>query len=117
MQAAARREFTHITWSLFFGKLVKQAQALPYTHAKSHPVDFAQLADRCREAGCNPAFDPEIRSANTARQILDLLEHDPARPALIECLVHRAKKAAEAFSGGQVSVEYMVFDFDGKQLF
>ncbi len=51
MQAAAERDFRRITWSVFFGKLVKQAQGLEYTHAKTHPVDFGKLADWCGEAG------------------------------------------------------------------
>ncbi|EGB15873.1 cobalamin biosynthesis protein CbiD [Pseudodesulfovibrio mercurii] len=117
MNAAADHGFTRAAWSLFFGKLVKQAQGLPYTHAGTHPVDFALLADRCLEAGCDPAHAPAVRAANTARQVLDLLADDPGRPALIALLAGHAKRAAETFSGNRVAVEYLVFDFDGARLF
>ncbi|ADU61765.1 MAG: cobalt-precorrin-5B (C(1))-methyltransferase CbiD [Pseudodesulfovibrio sp.] len=116
MDGAAQRGFIRVTWSLFFGKLVKQAQGLAYTHAKSHPVDFARLAELCVKAGCAPGLLPAIREANTARQVLDLLRADPALPALLALLTARAASAARAFSGGRCAVSYAVFDFDGQRL-
>lgn len=116
MRAAAERGFTRVTWSVFFGKLAKQAQGLDYTHAKTHPVDFARLADRCAEAGADGLLLPDIRHANTAVQVLNMLNDPPVRRRLIDLLVNSAKKAAETFSGGQVQVDYVVFDFSGNRL-
>ncbi|WP_272701065.1 cobalt-precorrin-5B (C(1))-methyltransferase CbiD [Desulfovibrio sp. Fe33] len=117
MRSAADHGFGRVAWSVFFGKLVKQAQGLPYTHAGTYPVDFGLLAQRSLETGCDPVHEPIIRTANTARQVLDLLKNDPARPALVARLAALAKKAAEAFSDDRVAVEYLVFDFDGERLF
>ena len=116
MRAAADRGFARVTWSLFFGKLAKQAQGLPYTHAKTHPVDFAMLADSCGEAGCSMLHRQEILDANTARQVLELLEGDPARPALVRFLADRAAEAAVSFAGGRCAADHVVFDFDGTRL-
>lgn len=116
MRAAAERGFTRVTWSLFFGKLVKQAQGLPYTHAKTHEVDFGLLADWCGEAGCSRLHRQNILDANTARQVLELLGDDPALPRLLGLLIERARKAAEAFSGDRVETDYAVFDFDGRKI-
>jgi len=116
LRAAARRGFPRVTWSLFFGKLVKQAQGMEYTHAKSEPVDFARLADWCAEAGCAPRHVEAARGANTTRQVLDLLAEDPARPALVRLLVSNARESARAFGGATMAVEYAVFDFDGSRL-
>jgi len=116
MQAAAKRGFTHVTWSMFFGKLVKQAQGLPYTHAKTHPVDFNRLADWCEEAGVDTIHLPAIRDANTAVQVLGMLVDDPARPALIKSLVSEATKNAEAFADNKLSVSYQIYNFDGSPL-
>ncbi|MDD3311950.1 cobalt-precorrin-5B (C(1))-methyltransferase CbiD [Pseudodesulfovibrio sp.] len=116
LRAAARRGFARVTWSLFFGKLAKQAQGMEYTHAKSDPVDFARLADWCAEAGCDPRRVEATRGANTARQVLDLLADDPARPALVRLLVERARESANAFGGPALAVGYAVFDFDGARL-
>lgn len=116
MQTAAKKQFERVVWSLFFGKLVKQAQGLEYTHARTHPVDFDKLADWCVEARCGVAHEDAIRGANTARQVLTLLENDPARPDLLRLLATRATEAAEAFSRHACHVEYVVFDFDGARL-
>ncbi|NDV19668.1 cobalt-precorrin-5B (C(1))-methyltransferase [Pseudodesulfovibrio sp. JC047] len=116
MQAAAERHFPHVTWSLFFGKLVKQAQGLPYTHAKTHPVDFDRLANWCESLDVAAHHIPVIRGANTAVQVLAMLENDPARPALIDLLIRKASASATAFADGRCTVSYMVFDFDGRTL-
>lgn len=117
MDAAAAKGFSRVTWSLFFGKLVKQAQGLEYTHARTHPVDFDILADWCAEAGCAMLPQQQIRDANTARQVLEMLEGDPARDRLLNALVTRATRHAERFSGGKCVVKYAVFDFDGHRLY
>ncbi|MBG0790528.1 MAG: cobalt-precorrin-5B (C(1))-methyltransferase [Desulfovibrionaceae bacterium] len=116
MRSAAKKGFARATWSVFFGKLAKQAQGLAYTHAKSHPVDFGRLADRCAEAGVGGLLLPDIRRANTAVQVLNMLRGDPARDRLVRLLADRAKQHAEAFSGGRVRVDYAVFDFEGNRL-
>jgi cobalt-precorrin-5B (C1)-methyltransferase len=116
MRAAAERGFGRVTWSVFFGKLVKQAQGLEYTHAGTHAVDFNRLADRCAEAGVDGLLLPEIRHANTAVQVLNMLNDPPIRRQLISLLADSGQKAAEAFSGGLVQVDYTVFDFEGTRL-
>ena len=116
MKAAAKRHFNRVTWSLFFGKLVKHAQGLPYTHARTHPVDFDMLADWCEDAGCSMKHNHEIRTANTARQVLMLLEEDAARPGLIKLLASLATRNARDFSGKKCEVDYCIFDFDGTRL-
>jgi cobalt-precorrin-5B (C1)-methyltransferase len=116
MRAAARQGFPEVVWAVFFGKLVKQAQGLEYTHAKTHPVDFDLLAERCLEAGIDPARVPAVRGANTAVQALASLKGDPARGNLLRLLVRKATEHAERHADGICTVSYMVFDFDGRAL-
>jgi cobalt-precorrin-5B (C1)-methyltransferase len=116
MRAAAEHGFNEVVWAVFIGKLVKQAQGLEYTHAKSHPVDFDLLAQRCREAGIDPGRIPAVRGANTAIQALGSLEGDPARDNLLKLLVKEAAGHAERYAGDNCSVSYAVFDFDGRAL-
>ncbi|WP_243545031.1 cobalt-precorrin-5B (C(1))-methyltransferase CbiD [Pseudodesulfovibrio tunisiensis] len=116
MQAALERGFTEVAWSVFFGKLVKQAQGLPYTHARTYPVDFDRLAEWSAQAGVAPERLPEIRGANTARQVLAMLEQDPALPNLLDSLALMAIGAAESFADNRIRVSYAVFDFDDRLL-
>ncbi|OIQ49483.1 cobalt-precorrin-6A synthase [Pseudodesulfovibrio hydrargyri] len=116
MRAAMEHGFTEVVWAVFFGKLVKQAQGLEYTHAKTHPVDFVLLAKRCLEAGIDPARVPAVREANTAAQVLDMLRDDPARNNFIKLLVKKAAGHADKWAGNKSNVSYAVFDFDGHAL-
>ncbi|WP_319583138.1 cobalt-precorrin-5B (C(1))-methyltransferase CbiD [uncultured Pseudodesulfovibrio sp.] len=116
MRAAAEYGFSRVTWAVFFGKLVKQAQGLEYTHAKTHPVDFELLARAAQEAGIDPAQLPAIREANTAAQVLDMLRDDPARQNFLKLLVKEAAGHADKWAGKRCTVSYAVFDFDGQPL-
>ena len=58
---AARREFAHIVWAAFGGKLVKMAQGLENTHARQGDTDFSALAGWCAAAGWPEALGPAGR--------------------------------------------------------
>ena len=116
MRAAAEHGFAEVVWAVFFGKLVKQAQGLEYTHAKTHPVDFELLAKSCLKAGVDPAHIPAVRGANTAAQVLDMLRNDPARQDFIRLLVKKATGHADKWADQRCTVSYAVFDFDGHTL-
>lgn len=117
MQAAADRGFRQVSWAVFPGKLVKQAQGNEYTHAKTHPVDFDDLAEACRDAGCSATQAEEVRKANTARQVFDMLEGDPARAILLHQLADRAGNHALRFAGNAMAVRHCVYDFDGSRIY
>lgn len=116
MREAALRSFQEVRWAVFPGKLVKQAQGLEYTHAKTHPVDFGLLADHCREAGVPADMLGAIEGANTARQVFDMLKGSDAFPFLLESLARRATDNARRFAGRAVRIRYAVYDFDGSLL-
>lgn len=118
MRAAAKRNFLQVDWSLFFGKLVKQAQGFENTHAHEADIDFAALARRVADAGAAPELIRETAQANTARQVLTMLRQEAPTPvlaALLEELVRRAETQAQKYGPG-LRVRYAVFDFDGRAL-
>jgi len=93
LQGAAERGFTCVVWAVFFGKLVKQAQGFPSTHAREAELDFTLLADWAREAGADEAQARTIAQANTAAEALALLPGAVAA-RLTALLAARAKAAA-----------------------
>lgn len=113
MQAAAQRSFPEVLWAVFPGKLVKQAQGLAYTHAKTHPVDFTKLATTCANIGVAKEQVQLICTANTARQVFNMLEGTPHYTLLVRELMAQASRHAETFSGNAVHVGYRVYAFDG----
>ncbi|WP_147822286.1 cobalt-precorrin-5B (C(1))-methyltransferase CbiD [Salidesulfovibrio onnuriiensis] len=116
MRSAAEKGFGSVSWALFFGKLVKHAQGLAYTHAKTHPVDFGLLAGLCAEAGAASDLLPSIEKANTARQVLEMFKGGEILPPLLSLLKKKACAAARGFAGREIDVRYVVFDFDASEL-
>ncbi|MCG8529541.1 MAG: cobalt-precorrin-5B (C(1))-methyltransferase [Desulfovibrionales bacterium] len=116
LEATADKKFQCAAWSCFFGKLVKLAQGHAYTHARTAPIDFAMLADWCEHAGIADALLPEIRHANTARQVLDIIAHDPKKSDALKYIALQAKKKATAWAKQSVAITIYLFDFDGSLL-
>ena len=108
---AAAKGFTTVVWSVFFGKLVKQAQGFASTHARAAELNFSLLAEWAGQAGATGPAVKAVALANTAMEAYALLGKEGAgvRERLITDLVARAKKAAQGFGPG-LCVLYHVYD-------
>lgn len=116
LSTAQAKGFSEIAWGCFFGKLVKLAQGHAYTHAKTAPIDFFVLASWCHEAGLEDSLVKEIAGANTARQVLSILEGSPVFSACVVYVASIARQQAVRWTGGGVPVAMHCFDFDGRLL-
>ncbi len=119
--AAARKGFKTISWSLFFGKLVKHAQGYPYTHAKDWKIDFNLLAKWCRKCSLPAELCQNIPEANTARQVLQATQGLPEADSLYKDLISKATRSAQDFCHDESlpvpEIKYYLFDFEEKILF
>ena len=116
MREVGRRGFGSVQWGVFFGKLVKQALGHRYTHARSAALDFDALAGWCAECGFPPEVCTEAAGANTAMQVLEMIRHMPQARPLFTLLTGRAAAFAREFSGRDLDVDYLLFDFNGRVL-
>ena len=116
LENAADKGFRCAAWSCFFGKLVKLAQGHAYTHAKIAPIDFIRLAEWCQEAGISKELLEEIKTANTARQVLDIIAHDPKKSDALQYITTIAHDRASEWAKHKVAVTVYLFDFDGTLL-
>ncbi len=116
MREVGRRGFGSALWGVFFGKLVKQAQGHRYTHARSALLDLTVLAGWCAECGFTPRTCREVAAANTALHALEILTPWPQTPALFALLTGKAAGHARNFSGRDLRVDYLLFDFEGRIL-
>jgi len=64
-------EMQRIILSCFFGKLCKWALGGEYTHANTQDMDFHRLAALAAASGISDAFCQFVKTANTARQIVE----------------------------------------------
>ncbi|WP_022661214.1 cobalt-precorrin-5B (C(1))-methyltransferase CbiD [Paucidesulfovibrio longus] len=117
-RTASEKGFRRIGWSLFFGKLVKQAQGFDNTHARQAEIDFSLLAHWCAEAGAPPELARATAAANTARQVLGLLQsagEDAALQTLLRALTARAGAEVRR-RAPKAEPHFAVFDFNGSVL-
>lgn len=99
-------------------RIVKTAQGRMVTHVAGNPVDFAFLAQVCRDAGASEALVAAVAAANTARHVLELCQqHGDMAP--LERLVDLALAQSERFVrrlGRTLVLEVVLVDFDGTVL-
>ena len=114
LKAASQRAFTPIAWGCFFGKLVKLAQGMPYTHARSAPLDTALIARCCTAIHAATEMKARLAACTTANQALELLLPSPAGSEAVARLVRMAKEQAQVFAGGPVMMH--LFHTDGREL-
>jgi cobalt-precorrin-5B (C1)-methyltransferase len=100
------------------GKLIKTAQGHMQTHVAGNQVDFAFLAQVCRDVGAPDALVGAVATANTGRHFLELCqEHRVQAP--LQRLVDLALERCLDFirdQGGALGFEVILVDFDGTAL-
>jgi cobalt-precorrin-5B (C1)-methyltransferase len=115
LRLAAHHGFKSIGLAEFFGKAIKQAQGLPYTHAHHGDLSLAPLADLAAGLGLDPETAGLIGSAPTAMAALEVLRAAGAL-SLAEPVARRALAAARRFAGGGPRLWVRIYDFDGSLL-
>jgi cobalt-precorrin-5B (C1)-methyltransferase len=115
LQRATERGVPCVSLCAMIGKLSKIAAGKMQTHVAGNQVDYAFLAQLARELCANLELVAAIASANTARHVQELVEaarfgifyHRLCELAAVQCaqVVH-----------GKLSVEVVLFDFDGRTL-
>jgi cobalt-precorrin-5B (C1)-methyltransferase len=115
LKRCVTRGVTRVTVCGMIGKLAKLATGQMQTHVAGGGVDLAFLAELARDAGAAEPLAQAIASANTARHV-DELVSSSGFGVLYDRIAGRAAKACASHVGGQIEVEAMLFDFDGKVL-
>ena len=98
-----------------FAKMTKLGQGLLDLHSRRGEVDFDWLADRVAEAGGTPALVAAAQRANTANEVWGRAAVDGVD--LAGLVAEAAQRTATAvMRGGDIAIEIVVFDRDGKLL-
>lgn len=112
---AARSGFQRATLAVFFGKAVKMAQGVPHTHAAKSRMTLERLALWTSEICEDPGIAQRVATANTARHALEILR--PHHTAVITRVGREMLGWAGRFSGKSLSLQGVIFDYDGSILF
>ncbi len=116
LEEASKRNFSHIIFSCFFGKLLKMAQGHAYTHARKSRIDFETLSRWCVGQGMDLQKAKEVAKANTASQALDIILTEESWKKVVTGVLEKAISKARRFLGPGPSLTYYLFSTEGKLL-
>ena len=116
LEEVKKNGFSRVGVVSFFGKAVKQAQGLSYTHAHKSPMELKPLADWLRQAGADLNMAEEVEKANTARHALDILR-DYKSLHLVDEVGRRMKAACGNLLDESTVPWVRIVDFDGTVLY
>ncbi|MGP7817188.1 cobalt-precorrin-5B (C(1))-methyltransferase [Niallia sp. 01092] len=97
------------------GKFSKVAQGVMMVHSKSAPVDFHFLAKAASEAGASSALVEEIKNANTASQVGDMMTAN-GHLQFFETLCKYCCLSALKETGGGMEVDTSLYTMKGEFL-
>jgi cobalt-precorrin-5B (C1)-methyltransferase len=115
LKRCARRGVRRVTLAGMVGKMSKIAQGHMMTHVAGNQVDLDFLATVAARCGAPPGLQDQIRAANTARHFQELALAE----GLSQVFDHLAELVCEqcaAVVQGALSIECLIFDFDGTLL-
>ncbi|MFJ9498426.1 cobalt-precorrin-5B (C(1))-methyltransferase [Brevibacillus centrosporus] len=113
LQQCKRKKMKKVTLVGMMGKFSKVAQGVMMVHSKSAPIDFGHLAQMAEQAGASEELLVQIREANTAAQVGDLMADTPA---FFEIMCEKCCRAALKEVGGGIEVETVIITMKGSLL-
>ena len=99
----------------FIGKLAKMAAGVKQTHVKGSKVDMDFLAGLAAEAGAGEEVAGEIRRANTARHVAEIVQRGGPE-GFFDLVCGRVREHMRGHAGREISLDVILFDFEGNVL-
>jgi len=99
----------------FIGKLSKMAMGVKQTHVKGSKVNMSFLADLAKNSGANEEIIEQIKKANTARHVQEIIQENKLDEFFRKVCSKVYDQMAE-YSENKVRLEIVLYDFDGSIL-
>jgi cobalt-precorrin-5B (C1)-methyltransferase len=113
LKLAVHHGFRTIGLAVFFGKAVKQAAGVPYTHAHHGDLTLAHLTKAIEQFG--EEITRAFLSSPTALAALEVLKEYQAME-VVDYVARQALESARAFTGPLPAIWVRIYDFDGTVL-
>ena len=97
----------------FIGKLTKMAMGVKQTHVAGSHVDMEFMARLAAECKASPAVIDEIRGANTARHVSEIITKNRIA-GYFDLVCKKVHEQMSEHAKGQLDIEVVMFEFDGK---
>ena len=99
----------------FIGKLAKMAAGVKQTHVKGSKVDMNFLADMAKKVNADEKVIKEIRKANTARHVSEIIQENNIT-GFFDLICGEVYRHMRDHSEQKVPIDVILFDFEGKIL-
>jgi len=99
----------------FIGKFAKMATGVKQTHVKGSKVNMDFLANLAKKCGADDKIIQEIKNANTARNVQEIIQRVNLHSFFEEVCLEVSKHMRD-HSENKVPIEVILFDFDGNIL-
>jgi len=99
----------------FIGKFAKMATGVKQTHVKGSKVNMDFLADLAKKCGGDEKIIQEIKKANTARNVQEIVQKSNL-DGFFEQVCIEVSNQMKNHSENNVPIEVILFDFDGNIL-
>ncbi len=113
VRQAAMKGMKKVIIAGFIGKLSKMAMGVKQTHVKGSHVDMDFLASVAKECGASDDLINEIKQANTARHVSEIVMAHKLN-GYFDKLCEKVHAMMTEHTKGQVEIECIMFDFDAK---
>ena len=115
IQQCAKKEIKKAYVVGFIGKLAKMAAGVKQTHVKGSKVDMKFLSEIARECSASKEVIDEIKKANTARHVSEIIRENNIKGFFDE-VCSKTYNHMRKHSDEKVSLDVILFDFDGNIL-
>lgn len=115
IQQCAKKSIKTAHVAGFIGKLTKIAMGIKQTHVKGSKVDMDFLADLAKDCNANNKTIDEIKKANTARHVQEIIIENKIDGFFV-ALCKMAYDQMRMHSENKVELKVILFDFDGSIL-
>ena len=99
----------------FIGKLAKMATGVKQTHVKGSKVNMSFLAELAQKAGASEKVLKEIRKANTARHVSEIIQENNIT-GFFDLICSKVCRHMRDHSDHKVPIDVILFDFEGNIL-
>ena len=96
----------------FIGKLSKMAMGVKQTHVKGSKIDMSFLADIAKDCGANEVLIEQIKKANTARHVQEIIQENKLNDFFIK-ICSKVYDHMTEYSENKVRLEIVLYNFDG----
>ena len=97
----------------FVGKLTKMAMGIKQTHVKGSHVDMNFLSDLANRSGANKELVQQIKLANTARHVSELIDQS-GLSVFYDILCKEVHNHLTKYSQSHLQIKIILLDFNGK---